>query len=88
MAIRVSDIIGKEVYTTKALYVGKVYDVMVDLDKGAISGLVLTNISRGCLANLVSDPTKKVVIPYSLVSAIGNIILIKSPSEANYNFLK
>ncbi|WP_457611890.1 PRC-barrel domain-containing protein [Methanocaldococcus sp.] len=82
MGIKVTDILNKEVYTTKAMYVGKVCDVMIDLKKGAVSGIVLKDIRKGCLSEIV-DPTKKVVIPYGLVHAIGNIILIKPPTLSN-----
>ncbi|ENN96044.1 PRC-barrel domain-containing protein [Methanocaldococcus villosus KIN24-T80] len=88
MPIRVKDILDKHVYTTKAMYVGKVYDVMVDVENGVIKGLILSDISKGCLKDFVSDPTKKVVIPYGLITAIGNIILVKPPAENGYSFLK
>ncbi|ADG12872.1 PRC-barrel domain-containing protein [Methanocaldococcus infernus] len=83
MKIRVTDILGKEVYTTKAIYVGKIYDVMIDQKKGAVSGLVLKDAHKGCLKDIVPDSMKKVVIPYHLVHAIGNIVLIKPPTISN-----
>ncbi|CAB3289572.1 PRC-barrel domain protein [Methanocaldococcus lauensis] len=88
MAIRVSDLLDKPIYTTSAIYVGKVYDVMIDLSKGAISGLIVSDIQNGCLKEYVTDPSKKVVLPFNLITAIGNIILVKPPAEANYGFLK
>jgi sporulation protein YlmC with PRC-barrel domain len=88
MAIRVSDILDKPIYTTTAVYVGKVYDVMLDLDKGVISGLIVSDIQNGCLKKFVSDASKKVVLPYNLITAIGNIILVKPPADAGYKFLK
>ncbi|XRO76752.1 PRC-barrel domain-containing protein [Methanocaldococcus sp. 10A] len=88
MAIRVSDILDKPIYTTTAIYVGKVYDVMLDLNKGVISGLIVSDIQNGCLREYVTDPTKKVVLPYNLITAIGNIILIKPPADSGYGFLK
>ena len=88
MAIRVSDILDKSIYTTTAVYVGKVYDVMLDLDKGIISGLIVSDIQNGCLKKFVGDTSKKVVLPYNLITAIGNIILVKPPADAGYKFLK
>jgi sporulation protein YlmC with PRC-barrel domain len=70
------------------VYVGKVYDVMLDLDKGVVSGLIVSDIQNGCLKKFVSDTSKKVVLPYNLITAIGNIILVKPPADAGYKFLK
>ncbi|AEH06072.1 PRC-barrel domain-containing protein [Methanothermococcus okinawensis] len=80
MAIKISEILGKEVYTTKGLYVGKTYDAMVDIEKSSVSGIVISDASKGCLKDNVSDPTKKIVLPYRIVESIGNIILIKPPA--------
>ncbi|ACV23906.1 PRC-barrel domain-containing protein [Methanocaldococcus fervens] len=88
MAIRVSDILEKPIYTTTAVYVGKVYDVMLDLNKGAISGLIVSDIQNGCLKEYITTPGKKVVLPFNLITAIGNIILVKPPAESGYGFLK
>ena len=88
MAIRVSDILDKPMYTTTAVYVGKVYDAMLDLNKGVISGLIVSDIQNGCLKKFVSDSSKKVVLPFNLITAIGNIILVKPPAESGYGFLK
>ncbi|MCQ6254644.1 PRC-barrel domain-containing protein [Methanocaldococcus sp.] len=88
MAIRVSDLLDRPIYTTSAVYVGKVYDVMIDLNKGAISGLIVSDIQNGCLKDYVTDPSKKVVLPFNLITAIGNIILVKHPAGNNYGFLK
>ncbi len=88
MAIRVSDILDKPIYTTTAIYVGKVYDAMLDLKKGVISGLIVSDIQNGCLKDYVTDPSKKVVLPFNLITAIGNIILVKPPADSGYGFLK
>lgn len=63
---------------------GKVYDAMVDTDKAAISGIVITDVSSGCLSENIDDPTKKIVLPFNLISAIGNIILIKPPITGRF----
>jgi len=84
MAIKISDLLNKKIYTTDAIYVGKVYDAMVDTDKAAISGIVITDVSSGCLSENIDDPTKKVVLPFNLISAIGNIILIKPPITGRF----
>jgi sporulation protein YlmC with PRC-barrel domain len=81
MAIKISDILDKQIFTTTARYVGKVYDAILDTEKSAISGIVVSDVSNGCLKDLVGDVDKKIVLPYNLVTSIGNIILIKPPAN-------
>ena len=80
MAIKISETLGKEIYTTKGLYVGKAYDAMINLEKASVSGIVVSDVANGCLRDTVSDPSKKIVLPYNIVTSIGNIILIKPPA--------
>ncbi|WP_421077448.1 PRC-barrel domain-containing protein [Methanothermococcus sp. Ax23] len=80
MAIKISEILGKKIYTTKGLYVGETYDAMIDIEKSSVSGIVISDASRGCLRDNVSDPSKKIILPYKIVESIGNIILIKPPA--------
>lgn len=85
MAIKISDLLEKKIYTTDAIYVGKVYDAMIDTEKSTVSGIVVSDVFDGCLKELIEDPSKKIVLPYNLVTAIGNIILIKPPvKRENY----
>ncbi|HIP17286.1 MAG TPA: hypothetical protein EYG76_03155 [Methanothermococcus okinawensis] len=81
MAIKISEILNKKIYTTKGYYVGEMYDAIIDLEKSAISGIVVTDAHKGCLKEKVTDPYKKVVLPYRTVESIGNIVLIKLPAK-------
>ena len=80
MAIKVSEILNKKIYTTKGYYVGEVYDAMIDIEKAIVSGIVVSDVYRGCLKDKIDDPSKKVIIPYKTVESIGNIVLIKLPN--------
>lgn len=80
MAIKVSETLGKEIYTTKGLYVGKAFDAMINLEKASVSGIVVSDAMNGCLKDTINDPSKKIILPYSIVTSIGNIILIKPPA--------
>ena len=79
MAIKVSEILNKKIYTTKGYYVGEVYDAMIDTEKAVVSGIVISDAYRGCLKDKIDDPSKKVIIPYRAVESIGNIVLVKLP---------
>jgi len=80
MAISVGDTLGRDIYTKKGMYVGKAYDAMIDLERGSISGIVVSDVANGCLKDVVDSPSKKIVLPYSYVEAIGDIIIIKPPA--------
>ncbi|UXM84430.1 PRC-barrel domain-containing protein [Methanococcus aeolicus] len=80
MSIKISEMLGKKIYTTKGLYVGEVYDAMINLEKSSIGGIVVSDVSRGCMSDTVSEPTRKIILPYGIVYSIGNIVLIKPPT--------
>ncbi len=76
MAIKISEIIGKKIYTTKGIYVGEVFDALLNFEKSSVGGLVITDVNTDALGDSV-DPSKKIVLPYGLFSAVGHIVLIK-----------
>ncbi len=69
MVIRLSKLYGKQIYNTKGYYVGYVDEVLIELDRG--EGKVLA----------LGLPGKKVGIPYDRVTAIGDIILVKTRED-------
>ena len=77
MSIKISEMLGKKIYTTKGLYVGEVYDAMINLEKASVGGIVVSDVGRGCMGDKVSEPTRKIILPYGVVSSIGNIVLVK-----------
>ncbi|MBP2142882.1 sporulation protein YlmC with PRC-barrel domain [Methanococcus voltae] len=84
MAIKISDLLNKKIYTTEAIYVGKVFDAMIDTEKSTVGGIVIADVANGCLKETIEDPSKKVVLPFQLITAIGNIILIKPPITSKF----
>ena len=80
MAIKISETLGKKIYTMKGMYVGEAYDAMINLEKASVSGIVVSDAINGCLKDTITDPSKKIVLPYSIVESIGNIIIIKPPA--------
>ncbi len=76
-----SGIVGKDVFTTKGVYCGKVSDVDMDLEKFRVRALVVDAVKGSFLANLVGDK-KGVVVPYSMINAIGDIVIMKHVSPA------
>ncbi|NOZ81753.1 MAG: photosystem reaction center subunit H [Candidatus Micrarchaeota archaeon] len=70
-----SEMFGKDVFTDRGVYCGKVYDVKIDLSKFRVKSLVIE--ARGpFLANIVAGK-KGVVVPYHMVNSIGDVVIIK-----------
>ncbi|MCD6496518.1 MAG: PRC-barrel domain-containing protein [Candidatus Aenigmarchaeota archaeon] len=86
MAIQVSSIsetYAKDVFTDRGSFCGKVEDVECDLKRFKIRSLVIRAIKGSYLSKMLGDK-KGVVIPFPMVQAVGDIILIKhiSPPAA------
>ena len=82
MSKRLSELYGMDIYTQKAEYVGKVEDVILNLDKGEVMRLSLKAFKGGSLS---SEEGRRVLqeesISYDDVVEVGDIILAsKTPS--------
>ena len=67
---------GRDIFTDKGAYCGKVTDVEFDLSKYRIRAIVVDAAKGSFLANVVGGK-RGVIVPYSMVKAIGDIVLIK-----------
>jgi len=72
----VADLFGKDVFTGKGLYCGKVSDVEFDLGRFKIRAMVIEAAREGFLGKSLGGK-KGVIIPYPMVQAIGDIVIIK-----------
>ena len=73
MRADITSMLGLDVYTQKGVFVGRVDDAVIDPEQGVVSGLALGSINK----ELFDQKGKGVVIPYRLVIAIGDIVLMK-----------
>jgi sporulation protein YlmC with PRC-barrel domain len=80
MTVKVSQLMGMDVYTDSAQYVGKVYDVILDLQKGEVVRLTLEPI-RVASKEEAKRIFKEKTIMYKSVKAVEKIVII-SPSAA------
>ncbi len=79
MAIKiasVSETWDKDVFTNKGLYCGKVKDVECDLKRFKIRSLVVEAV-RGSYVSSMLGNKKGIIIPFPMVEAIGDIVIIK-----------
>ncbi|MBU0530384.1 MAG: PRC-barrel domain-containing protein [Candidatus Aenigmatarchaeota archaeon] len=79
MAIKiasVSDTWAKDVFTDKGLYCGKVEDVECDMKRFKMRSLVVKAAKGSYLSKMLGDK-KGIIIPFPMVEAMGDIIIIK-----------
>src|SRR3989338_2125996 len=67
---------GRDIFTDKGAYCGKVTDIEFDLSKFRLRAIVVDAAKGSFLANVVGGK-RGVIVPYSMVKAIGDIVLIK-----------
>ena len=73
MISEISTLFGMRVYTDEGRYVGKIQDVVIDEEKKMIRGIALVEYNRA----LIESRAQGVILPYALVKAIGDIVLVK-----------
>jgi len=77
----ISEMFGKDAFTGKGFYAGKVADVELDLSRFKIRSLVIEAARGSSLGKMVGGK-KGIIVPYSMVDAIGDVVLIKHISSA------
>lgn len=73
MRAEVTSLFGLNVYTNAGTYIGKVSDLVLDVNDQKVTGLAVSDINR----DLFDVTSKGVIIPYRWVVTCGDIILIR-----------
>jgi sporulation protein YlmC with PRC-barrel domain len=79
MAIRIASVSqtwAKDVFTDKGLYCGKVEDVECDIKRFKMRSLVINAMKGSYLSKMVGGK-KGLIVPFPMVLAIGDIVIIK-----------
>ena len=79
MGIRVTSVSKtwqKDVFTDKGLYCGRVEDVECDLKRFKLRSLVIRSQKGSYMSNMLGSK-RGLIIPFPMVQAIGDIIIIK-----------
>jgi sporulation protein YlmC with PRC-barrel domain len=71
-----SDMIGKDVFTTKGVFAGRISDVHLNLGKFRIHSLVLDVGRNSFLSNVIGNK-RGVIVPYPYVETVGDVVIIK-----------
>ncbi len=83
--VNLSSLVGRDVYTRNAKYVGKIDDTMVDTEKGNIYGFAVAMSKDSFLFRMISrsdqGAKKTILIPYREVLAADDIVLVTVPKQ-------
>jgi sporulation protein YlmC with PRC-barrel domain len=72
----IADMFGKDVFTAKGYYAGKVSDLEFDLARFKIRSIVIEAAKGSVLGRMVGGK-KGIIVPYPVVIAIGDVVIIK-----------
>ncbi|WP_292487599.1 PRC-barrel domain-containing protein [Methanohalobium sp.] len=73
MRAEISSLFGLNVYTNAGTYVGKISDMVLDVNNRKVTGLAVSDINR----EIFDVPTKGVIIPYRWVITSSDIVIIR-----------
>lgn len=82
MTIRLSEMFGKEVYTVDGEHKGKVFDLVVNLEKGRVETITTEPLKARSKAEAKKIITEKSV-PYNKVISAKDIILVSTKADSN-----
>ena len=78
MSIRLSELYGMDLFTEKAEHIGKVADVILNLEKGEVMQLSLKSFKSGSLGSFdVRRVLQEESVAFEDVVRIGDIIICK-----------
>ncbi len=69
----ISSIIGLRVYTDEGRYVGKVEDLVIDMDSRMITKIAVVEYNRA----IIDSKSPGILIPYRIVKSVGDIVIVK-----------
>ena len=74
----ISTLLGLKVYTDEGRYVGVVKDLVLDVENRRIKSLAISDYNK----TLTNSKAKGILIPYRLVKAVGDIVIVKDVFRA------
>ena len=74
MKSQITDVLGLSVYTDRAVFVGDVDDVVIDLDRKTIKALALGNLNMDIID---IKGYKGLQIPFRMIRSVGDVILVR-----------
>jgi sporulation protein YlmC with PRC-barrel domain len=72
MMTELMEIMGLEIYTNDALYLGNVDNIVVDVESRKIYGIYVTNTNP-----LLVENSRSVLVPFRWIDSVGDMVLLK-----------
>lgn len=73
MRAELTSLFGLNIYTNNGVYVGKLQDLVIDVDEQKVTGLAVSDINR----ELFDLSSRGIIIPYRWVITAADIIIIR-----------
>ncbi len=76
MALNVSNLYGMDIFTVSGRFVGKVQDVIIDLEKGEIIRISMESLSAVRSKEDARKILKEKSILYKNVKSVGDVVIV------------
>ena len=73
MRAELTSLFGLNVYTNAGVYVGKLQDLVIDVEEQKVTGLAVSDINR----ELFDISSRGIIIPYRWVITAADIIIVR-----------
>jgi len=70
------EMFGKDVFTDKGVFCGRIENIDIDLEKFRVSGFRVEAARGSFLANMIGSK-RGIVVPFNMVQSIGDVVIIK-----------
>ena len=85
MSMRISKIYGMDIFSDTGRYMGKVYDIIVDVEKGEVVRLTLESIhaaSREEAQRIIKEKT----VLYKNVRSVEDVVVVSKTAGVPYSY--
>lgn len=73
MRAELTSLFGLNIYTNNGVYVGKLQDLVIDVEEQKVTGLAVSDINR----ELFDISNRGIIIPYRWVITAADIIIVR-----------
>jgi sporulation protein YlmC with PRC-barrel domain len=77
MVSRLTEMNGLDVFTEEGKHIGVLDDVSIDSDTGKILGMIVSKLDSKFSEQVGAEGKKGIVVPYSAVKSVGDIVLMR-----------
>ncbi len=80
MVSRLTEMGGLAVFTEEGRHIGVLDDVSIDSETGKVLGMMISKLDSKFSEQVGAEGKKGIVVPYSTVKSIGDIVLLRPVS--------